>query len=298
MSLFSIVLPTHNRAELLQRAVNSVLGQKFRDFELVIVDDGSSDGTREWLASLAEDRIRILRHETPRGASAARNTGIRAATGEWIAFLDDDDEYWPEFLERHHALIQQHPEAGWHWSGIRRHFWHSDGQVECRDQVWLEADTNKRYLTQLAASYGLLIRKTLLEQVGGFDESMPVAEDLDLLFRLETAGHIGMPVPEVLLNIHLHAGASLSRGRNYQRFVDSYRILVKKNQSFLERYPQLWQHYHDSLVGHLYRIGDHQAARRLVWQIFRRAPWKLAGIGKLFRFEIKRLKTSGQKRAA
>lgn len=198
----------------------------------------------------------------------------------------------PDFLVCHHALIQQHPETGWRWSGIRRHFWHEDGSVECKDQVWSKADDDKRYLSQLAASYGLVARKSLLEQAGGFDEAMPVAEDLDLLFRLESAGYAGEPVPEVLLNIHIHAGSSLSRNRDYRRFVDSYRILVSKNQTFLEKHPLLWQHYHDSLAGHLYRIGDQQAARELIWQIFRRAPWKLAGLGKLFRFEFKRLKAS------
>lgn len=290
MPVFSVVLPTHNRAKLLQRAVNSVLNQQFGDFELIIVDDGSSDETESYLASLTDPRIRILRHETPRGASAARNTGIQAAASEWITFLDDDDEYWPIFLERHHTLIQQHPNTGWRWSGIRRHIWHKDGHVECKDQTWLGADNHKRYLTQLAASYGLVARKSLLEQAKGFDESMPVAEDLDLFFRLEAAGHPGAPVPEILLNIHLHAGSSLSRSHNYQRFVDSYRVLVKKNKIFLEKNPLLWLHYHDSLAGHLYRIGDKQAARKLIWKIFWRSPWRLTGLGKLCRFELKYLK--------
>ena len=297
MPEFSIVLPTHNRVELLRRAVNSVLKQGFTDFNLIIVDDGSTDDTAPYLSSLADPRIQIIPHETPRGASAARNAGIRAATGEWVAFLDDDDEYLPNFLDRHHALLAQHPETGWSWSGIRRHFWQEAGIAKQKAQVWTKADIHKRYLTQLAASYGVVVRRKYLEQIGGFDEAMSVAEDLDLLFRLEATGVRCEPVPEVLINIHIHGGGSLSRDHDYRRFVESYRTLVDKNKPLLENYPLLWRHYHDSLAGHLYRMGDYQAARSLVWQMFCRAPFRLAGLGKLFRFEFKRLKQSQQRGA-
>jgi len=101
VTAFSIIIPTHNRIGLLQRAIRSVLNQTVIDFELIVVDDGSSDGTTAWLATLQEPRLRVIRRDTPRGASAARNAGIQAAQGRLIAFLDDDDEYRSEFLARH-----------------------------------------------------------------------------------------------------------------------------------------------------------------------------------------------------
>jgi GT2 family glycosyltransferase len=134
------------------------------------------------------------------------------------------------------------------------------------------------------------MRRECFARIGLFDESMPMAEDVDLLFRLEAAGIRCAPVPKVLIDIHIHSGTSLSRNEDWSRFVDSYRILVAKNKSLLDRYPLLWQHYHDSLAGHLYRIGDHRAARQLIWQIFRHSPWQLAGLSKFLRFELKRLK--------
>ena len=290
MTTFSIVVPTHNRLALLQRAIQSVERQTFTDFELIVIDDGSSDGTANWLATLTDPRIRPIRHDHPRGASAARNAGLRAAQGGLIAFLYDDDEYRPQFLAQHQQQFAADANLAWAWTGICRYFWSDDGKIREADQVWNTADSQRRYLTQLATSYGLVARKRVLDEVGLFDETMPVAEDLDLLFRLEARGLLCAPIPEVLIDIHIHAGTSLSRNKDFHRFTDSYRTLVKKNHPLLERYPLLWLHYHDSLAGHLYRVGAHGEARRLIWQIFRRNPLRLAGVGKFLRFEWKRLR--------
>jgi glycosyltransferase involved in cell wall biosynthesis len=90
--LVTVIIPTYNRARLLGRAIDSVLAQIFTDFELIIVDDGSVDNTRQLVLGYADQRIRYLRHERNQGANAARNTGVRAATGKYVAFLDSDDE--------------------------------------------------------------------------------------------------------------------------------------------------------------------------------------------------------------
>jgi len=100
MPTVSVVIPTYNRADVLPRAVDSVLGQTVADLELVVVDDGSTDDTADVLASYDDDRLRYVAHETNRGANVARNTGIEAAEGEYVAFLDSDDEWKPTKLER------------------------------------------------------------------------------------------------------------------------------------------------------------------------------------------------------
>jgi glycosyltransferase involved in cell wall biosynthesis len=288
---FSVILPTHNRALLLKRAVKSVLSQSFSNFELIVVDDGSSDGTQDFLDSLTDFRIRVIHHSLARGVSAARNSGIFSSSGNFIVFLDDDDELFPDFLTQQNDHFVQNPFLGWSWTGIRRVFWGNERSIkEERDQCWMVADHQKRYITQLAASYGVVIRKHWLDQLGGFDESMTVAEDLDLLMRLEMAGVACAPIPEVLIRIHIHSGSSLSRNTEDGRLAQSYRTLINKNMPLMERHSMLWRHQHSSLVGHLYRAGDTENARKLIWQIFCRNPWKLAGIGKFFRFEIKRLK--------
>lgn len=95
----SVVIPTYNRAHLVGRAIQSVLNQTYQDFEIIVVDDGSTDNTEEVVKSFNDPRIRYIRHDQNRGGSAARNTGIKMARGEYIAFQDSDDEWLPEKLE-------------------------------------------------------------------------------------------------------------------------------------------------------------------------------------------------------
>lgn len=98
----SIIIPTYNRAHLIERAIESVLHQTYQDFELIIIDDGSTDNTDDIINKFQkkDDRIIYLKHDRNKGGSAARNTGIKASRGEYIAFLDSDDEWLPEKLEK------------------------------------------------------------------------------------------------------------------------------------------------------------------------------------------------------
>ena len=112
MPLFSVVIPTHNRAVMLGRAIQSVQAQTCSDYEIVVVDDGSSSATAELLRSLQGPGNTFLRHEVARGASAARNAGVLAATGEMVTFLDDDDELRPNALQRLRELKNRIPATG------------------------------------------------------------------------------------------------------------------------------------------------------------------------------------------
>ena len=105
----SVIIPTYNRADLLPRAVNSVLSQTFSDYEIIIVDDHSPDNTQDVIAAFTDPRIRSIRHRTNRRQSAAINTGIANAMGEYIAFLDDDDEWLPNKLEGQVCPIRLFP---------------------------------------------------------------------------------------------------------------------------------------------------------------------------------------------
>ena len=100
MPFVSILIPTYNRAYCIDRSISSVLSQSFRDLELIIVDDGSTDGTAEMLKGYADERIRVVVHGNNRGVAAAKNTGLDNARGDWIGILDSDDEYLPGALER------------------------------------------------------------------------------------------------------------------------------------------------------------------------------------------------------
>jgi glycosyltransferase involved in cell wall biosynthesis len=107
----SIVIPTYNRGYILREALKSALAQKHEDTEILLVDDGSSDDTREIVKSMASDKIQYICHERNRGCSAAYNTGIAQATGELVAFLDSDDVWNPEYLERQVDFLTRHPDV-------------------------------------------------------------------------------------------------------------------------------------------------------------------------------------------
>ena len=109
MPKVSVVIPTHNRAGFLQAAIQSVLNQTFQDFEIIVVDDASEDQTTEIVRSFSDPRIRYMRHESNKGQGASRNDGIRQASGEYIALLDDDDEWLPEKLAKQVALLDSSP---------------------------------------------------------------------------------------------------------------------------------------------------------------------------------------------
>ena len=112
ISKVSIIIATYNRAALLPRAIKSVLAQTFTDYELIIVDDCSSDDTWEIVGDFTDPRIRVFRHETNRGAAATRNTGIARARGEYITFLDDDDECTPNRLADQVSVLDTNPDVG------------------------------------------------------------------------------------------------------------------------------------------------------------------------------------------
>jgi glycosyltransferase involved in cell wall biosynthesis len=108
----SIILPTYNRADVLLRAVNSIQAQTFTDWELLVIDDGSTDNTVERVNALADPRIRVLR-QANQGVYSARNAGLAASRADWLTFMDSDDEWLPHFLALTTAFLRAHPDADW-----------------------------------------------------------------------------------------------------------------------------------------------------------------------------------------
>ena len=121
MPRVSVIIPTYRRPDFLGKAIESVLNQTFQDFEVIIVDDASNDNTGEVVRGFVDKRIHYVCHEVNRGGAAARNTGILKARGRYIAFLDDDDEWFPEILQLQISLLDQSPpEVGGIYAGYER----------------------------------------------------------------------------------------------------------------------------------------------------------------------------------
>jgi len=193
----SVIIPTFNRAAAVKEAVASVLAQTCRDFELLVVDDGSTDGTPAALARFGGE-IRVLRSTRRQGVSAARNAGVAAAQGEWLAFLDSDDLWLPEKLERQMAFMEAHPqlllsqtEETWVRRGVQvnppRSHRKEGGRIFLRSL--------ERCLVSPSA---VVLHRRLLEDHGGFDEELPAAEDYDLWLRLSWRYEVGL-LPEPLV---------------------------------------------------------------------------------------------------
>ncbi len=178
----SVIIPTHNRAHLLARAVNSVLNQSLPAQEIIVVDDGSTDDTAE-LMSQQFPQCRYLQ-QSNRGVSAARNRGIEEAQGEWLAFLDSDDEWLPSKLEAQSNLLQQYPEI----------------KICHTEEIWIRNGKRVNQMKKHAKSGGhifqnclplcvispssVIIHRSLFAEVGTFDEQLPACEDYDLWLRI------------------------------------------------------------------------------------------------------------------
>ena len=199
----TVVITTYNRADLLPRAVESVLAQTYADYEIIIVDDCSSDDTQDVIATFSDPRIRSFRHERNRGQSAARNTGILNAKGEYIAFLDDDDEYLPANLEaRVHRMEKAPPEVGLVY-GWKDEVDDSTGEVRPHIRHTLEGDLFEHLLAlkYLASTPDIMVRKSIALEIHGFDERLGNGEDSLFVAQVAQRSHLAV-VPEVIANFH------------------------------------------------------------------------------------------------
>lgn len=175
----SVIIPTYNRAHLIDRAIQSVSNQTYHDFEIIVVDDASTDNTEEIVKSFNDEKIIYLRHETNRGAQAARNTGIKAARGDWIAFLDSDDEWLPEKLElQSKVLLNQNKPCIVHGDALV--FIEKDNITRECNLPKLQGFVYKEVLKGQTALYPcILAPKECFEKIGFLDEKVPSFQEWD-----------------------------------------------------------------------------------------------------------------------
>jgi len=204
MPLVSVVVPSHNRARLLRRTLQSILAQHVTDLEVVLVDDGSTDDTANITAEV-DSRIVVIRNREPSGVSAARNRGIAAAQGDWIAFCDDDDLWSPDKLSRQLMAAEQ-AGAGWAYSG--------DVNIDDNLRVlsggppWNPQDVVAllpRWNPLASGGSNVMVRAEILAAVGGFDPSLRRTEDWDLWIRIARTGP-PVCVREPLVAYRFHRG--------------------------------------------------------------------------------------------
>ena len=206
-AMVSIVVPTYNREKELGRAIHSILQQTYVKYEIIIVDDGSTDHTMDAVQQFEDDRIRYIRLEQNQGAGHARNVGIQEARYDYIAFLDSDDEWLPDKLRIQMAkLLSSEEKLGMVYCRMGGRQRHSNARFICppmelRREV-LEGELfDKLLLSNVIGTPTLVLRKECLEQVGGFKESLLCLEDWELILRIARHWRIGF-VDEILVEVH------------------------------------------------------------------------------------------------
>jgi len=189
MPFFSVVIPLYNKETFVAKTLESVLAQTFADYEIVIVDDCSTDNSRA-VAERFAGNVRIISHETNKGLSAARNTGIANANADYVAFLDADDVWKPFFLEKMHDLIGRFPQAGI-FAAAYEELHPGNVTLETHKNLALAAGEMALIENFFAADIGqpifcysaAVVGKTVFETVGGFDPKINFGEDTDFNIR-------------------------------------------------------------------------------------------------------------------
>jgi glycosyltransferase involved in cell wall biosynthesis len=181
--MVSVIIPTHNRVELLKNAVDSVLKQSYENFEIIIVNDCSSDDTEEYLKGLVDERISFHTIIKSKGGNHARNTGIEMARGEFIAFLDDDDEWMPEKLEKQMKLFED-DSVGLAYTGSEVIYTFYD--IKYKNIPRNRGNLFKEVLIRncIGTTSSVVVRKSILEISGLFDEEIKMRQDQDLWIRV------------------------------------------------------------------------------------------------------------------
>lgn len=228
MALVSVIIPTFNRAILVMEAIDSVLKQTFQDFEILVVDDGSTDTTKEEVARINSEKIRYI-YQVNKGPAAARNTGIRAASGQYIAFLDSDDLWLPRKLEKQIELFEKlTPDVGLVHCSVYLKKEHDlilkQAKAKGNPLRDLLLNTSNAYLSTPA----ILVKKECFDKTGLFDEGRWLSEDLD--FCIKIAQHCRVDYVEEPLVVVREIGKSLTR--NFMEFHTSANLFTILDRVF------------------------------------------------------------------
>lgn len=223
MPVVSVVLPTHNRSNLLPRAISSVLAQTFDDLELIVVDDASTEDIGALVASFGDSRLRYVRRDQCGGPAGARNSGVAVATGEFVAFQDSDDEWLLDKLEKQLEVLRADPSLDLLSCGMVR-------QDASHDFVFPTSELLSAGLKDAMCEHLIsftqtwLVKRKVLEKVGEFDESLRVWDDWELLYRISRR-HNCAYLQECLVISHVTPG---SVGSDIDRRINDLNCFVSK----------------------------------------------------------------------
>lgn len=271
----SAVIPTYNRTDLLPDAIECVLGQTYEDFECIVVDDGSDEDTASVLEQFDDPRIKYVEHEENRGLSAAVNTGAEASNGDYIAFLDDDDRWLPEKLEKQLDLIERlSDDVGLVYCWMD--YYRGTGEKYRENHAELSGNIFEELLDtqRIGNNSTIFVRSEVFEAVGGFDESLPRGVDGDFLRRVARKFEIDY-VPEVLVEYYTDHGNTRITNESRSGIENHIRGTEAKFEKFdLYEYPRRAAKIHADLAYHYLLIGKWRESIRQFKSAFSVAPYE------------------------
>jgi len=238
--LVSAIIATYKRAGLVPRAIESVRKQTYTNLEIIVVDDGSPDNTESVVRAIPDDRIQYIRHETNRGNSPARNTGIRVAKGEYIAFLDDDDVWRADKIERQLHSIRNYDAV---LCGVLVDGW----RLSIHPRPTIALDDLRRGSFEPS---GLLVKAAVMKEIL-LDEGLRQGEDWDIFIRIAERYTIGFdPEPLLLYNDGGHARITNEAKEMTPSELENRTAILHKHRQF---FGEKWFNYHvaGTLVSHL-----------------------------------------------
>jgi glycosyltransferase involved in cell wall biosynthesis len=270
MAKVSIIIPTYNRAYSLRLAIISVLNQTFHDFEIIVVDDGSRDNTHEVISEFSDGRIRYICHEVNKKEAGARNTGVVNSTGEYIAFIDDDDEWLPEKLEKQIDLLENSSRiVGCVYTGFFAIEQYS-GRIlyevipQKRGNIF-----NDMFIDNwIGTPSTVLLKKECFDKVGFFDEKIAYGPDYDMWIRLAKEFHIEY-IAQPLVKYYIH---ERKLSTNYKIMISGKEVIIEKYKDFFESDRKVYSNQYLSL-GVLYCYnGDIRKGRQAFLNAIRIYP--------------------------
>lgn len=280
----SVVIPTRDRARYLNQALDSVFAQTFLDYEIIVVDDGSTDETRRILAPLVEDKKIYYEYQQATGVSAARNRGIELARGQYVAFLDSDDLFLPDKLEKQYELFKENPTLGFVHCSFSK-FDDGGNDLGVRDTSRFRGQLYPWMLQEwsiLMAMPCMLMRTMVLKEIGGFDESMKWAEDMDLWRRVARKYRVGV-VSEVLVKVRVHETSTTFErsggAQGFRRYLDKAFAEDPSLSSSFKR--KAYAKMHSKLAQNLLGNGspNHmRLARKHSWESFVAWPLEMTAL--------------------
>jgi glycosyltransferase involved in cell wall biosynthesis len=267
MPKVSVIIPTHNRAEFLRSAITSVLNQTFQNFEIVVIDDASKDHTREVVANFNDTRIKFVHNQVSKGDAGARNTGIMNSNCEYIAFLDDDDEWLPEKLKIQTCLLDDSaPEVG----GVCTACFIIKG-LSKRTLYISISESNDLSKGNFITTSSILLRRECFEKCGLFDESMPTSSDYDMWIRMSKK-YSFVIIKTPLVRYYTNEN---SLTFNYEKMIKGREILFERYDSLFQQNPREYSKEYLNLgVLYCYK-GEVQKGRKSFSKAIRMNPFDI-----------------------